>query len=58
MADQGAKAFRDGQRALVLPGRKPGDTEESDVLIDCHNEGWNACLEEVHRLNAEAITPE
>ncbi|MNJ63280.1 hypothetical protein D3C77_591730 [compost metagenome] len=49
MADQGAKAFRDGQRALVLPDRMGESTKGN---------GWNACLDEVRRLNEACITPE
>lgn len=39
--------------AVVLPERRREPTEDSDVLIDCHNEGWNACLDEVARLNTK-----
>ena len=37
--------------SVVLPDRMPGDTEDSDVLTDCRNEGWNACLDKVKELN-------
>ncbi|MNJ30539.1 hypothetical protein D3C77_251390 [compost metagenome] len=49
MADQGAKAFREGQRALVLPDRMGESTKGN---------GWNACLDEIRRLNEACITPE
>ncbi len=39
--------------AVVMPERAPGDTEDSDVLSDCRNEGWNACIDEVTRLNTK-----
>ncbi|MCY1453694.1 hypothetical protein D9M71_707040 [compost metagenome] len=57
MADQGAKAFRDGQRALVLPKRRQwnGLGNAADNL---KASGWNACLDEVRRLNETSISPE
>ncbi|WP_038995132.1 hypothetical protein [Pseudomonas putida] len=64
MADQGAKAFRDGQRALVLPDRElytkylPGVTPRNAAEVNGYKDGWNACLEEVSRLNAAAIAQE
>ncbi|MNJ45564.1 hypothetical protein D3C77_406640 [compost metagenome] len=64
MADQGAKAFRDGQRALVLPDRElytkylsgviPNNAEE----VNGYKDGWNACLDEVRRLNEADIATE
>ncbi len=36
---------------VVLPERKREATEDSDIMIDCQNEGWNACLDEVAKLN-------
>lgn len=39
------------QGKMVMPDRKRETTDESDVLIDCKNEGWNACLDEFKRLN-------
>ncbi|NQD74572.1 hypothetical protein [Pseudomonas sp. CM27] len=33
-----------------LPGRKRDSNEDSDVLTDCYNGGWNACLEEIAKL--------
>lgn len=35
---------------VALPERKRDSNEESDVLIDCRNEGWNACLDEIAKL--------
>lgn len=64
MADQGAKSFRDGQRALVLPARElytkylPGVIPKNAAEVNRYKVGWNACLEEVSRLNAAAIAPE
>ncbi len=57
MADQGAKAFRDGQRALPLPERRQwnGLGNAADNL---KASGWNACLDEVRRLNTASISPE
>ncbi|MNJ65135.1 hypothetical protein D3C77_611310 [compost metagenome] len=57
MADQGAKAFRDGQRALALPERRQwnGLGNAADNL---KASGWNACLDEVRRLNEASISPE
>lgn len=40
-------------RAVRLPERKRESCEESDVLVDSHNEGWNACLDEVAQLNVQ-----
>ena len=37
--------------SVVLPPYMPGDTEDSDVLTDCRNEGWNACLDKLKELN-------
>lgn len=37
--------------AAVLPDYLPRDTEDSDVLTDCRNEGWNACLDKLKELN-------
>jgi hypothetical protein len=39
--------------AVVLPERKREATEESDIMVDCHNEGWNSCIDEVTRLNTK-----
>ncbi|WP_122870677.1 hypothetical protein [Pseudomonas viridiflava] len=36
---------------VVLPERMREATEDSDIMIDCQNEGWNACLDEVAKLN-------
>ncbi|MNJ65015.1 hypothetical protein D3C77_610070 [compost metagenome] len=64
MADQGAKAFRDGQRALVLPDREQYTKYLSGVIpnnaaeVNGYKNGWNACLDEVQRLNEAAIAPE
>ncbi|MDN7143136.1 hypothetical protein KC131_21035 [Pseudomonas sp. JQ170] len=64
MADQGAKASRDGQRALVLPDRElytkylPGAIPKNAAEVNSYKEGWNSCLEEVSRLNEAATTPE
>ncbi len=37
--------------SVLLPPYMPGDTEDSYVLTDCRNEGWNACLDKVKELN-------
>ncbi|WP_439885600.1 hypothetical protein ACTACK_10295 [Pseudomonas syringae] len=36
---------------VVLPERKREATEDSDIMLDCQSEGWNACLDEVAKLN-------
>lgn len=35
---------------VALPARKRDSNEESDVLTDCANEGWNAFLDEIAKL--------
>ena len=35
---------------VALPVRKRDRNEESDVLTDCRNEGWNACLDKIAKL--------
>ncbi|MDD1976970.1 hypothetical protein [Pseudomonas tussilaginis] len=68
MADQGAKAFRDGQRALVLPKRMNEQDAVEKLLgrfgvygrvpADIATDIYNAALDEVRSLNAAAISPE
>ncbi|WP_256825363.1 Lar family restriction alleviation protein [Pseudomonas juntendi] len=42
---------------VALPGRKRDSNEDSDVLTDCHNGGWNACLGEIAKLGPLYIRP-
>ncbi|MNJ45141.1 hypothetical protein D3C77_402250 [compost metagenome] len=68
MADQGAKAFRDGQRAIVLPERMNDQDAVQKLLgrfgvygrvpADVATDIYNAALDEVRRLNEASISPE